>query len=212
VCLPDLQAKPAATEPVWGTLDAGPGPAPTTATAAPAKDAGIGSLLGPFGLALQTAGLFTSAGAASRKSSSDRTAYEYQAAVESNKAKVLDIQAKDAVQRGQRAEQQVQLRTAALASTQRARFGAAGLDLTEGTPYNLLADTRYMGAIDAGTAADNASSEAWSLRETARSTRANEGLVRWRAGQENPSAAYRNTLLGGAGAVASSWYRLQKDS
>lgn len=193
---------------MWGTLDAGPGPAPFVA-GGPSDVPALGSVLGPFGLALQAAGLLTSAGAAARKSSSDRAAYEYQAAVEANKAKVLDMQAKDAVQRGQRAEQTQRVRTAAIASTQRARFGAAGLDLGEGTPFNILADTRYMGELDAGTAIDNAEKEAWAIRETAASTRANEGLMRWRAGQENPRAAYRNTLLGGAGAVAQSWYRLQ---
>ena len=141
----------------------------------------------------------------------------HQAAVERNRAIVADYQGKDAIARGQVAQTQQQLKTAQLVGTQRARFAAAGLDINEGSPLNVIMDTQFLGKNDELTIADNAAKEAWMYQESSRAGmssasfierqgRYNAGFLRSRAGAEDPGKAYTSSLLGGAGQVASSWY------
>lgn len=157
-------------------------------------------------LAIMAVGALSSANAGKQASQNTKIAYEYNSAVERNKAHVLELQADDAVQRGQTQQTRQQLKTAQLKGAQRARFAAAGMDLKEGSAFNVLMDTDYMGKQDEMTIADNAEREAWSLRESARTGINNADFLALRARSEHPDQAYSNSLLGSAGSVASSWY------
>lgn len=162
------------------------------------------------GLGLQVFGVLGQAGAARDAAVANRAGYQHQSAVETHKAGIYDQQAADAIARGKQAAFTQQLKTAQLRSTQRARFAAAGLDLNEGSAFNVLMDTDFMGKMDEAVISDNAEREAWAFRESARTSRSNADFLAGRAGMESPSRAQNVTLLGGGGQVASSWYRLYR--
>ena len=156
--------------------------------------------------ALMAVGALSSANAAKDASQATKDSYDHNAGVEANKARVLDYQAKDAVRRGQTQQTSQQLKTAQIKGAQRARFAAAGVDVNEGSAFNVLMDTEYFGKLDEMTIADNAEKEAWALRESARTGYSNADFLRRRAAAENPEKAYQSSMLGSAGTVASSWY------
>lgn len=168
--------------------------------------AGGSSIFGSMGTGMQIAGVLSGALGARQQSQSTQRAYEYQAAVNRNNAQVAEWQARDALDRGARAEQTQRLKTAALKSTQRAGFAARGVSLEEGSPLAILQDTDYMGELDALTLRDNAAREAWGHRVNAGNYRNEAALFSSRAEAESPLAAGFSSLLTGAGRVASSWY------
>lgn len=172
---------------------------------------GSGDMIGNLGLGLQVAGLFTGASAASKASEAAKQGYEFNAAVERNKAIVAGWQADDAIERGQLATGRQQLKTASLKGSQRARLAAAGQNVNDpaSSAFNILADTEFMGKTDELTIGDNASKEAWALRESAKTGFSNAAFLQRRADAENPSGAAFTSLLGNAGAVATNWYRLK---
>ena len=172
---------------------------------------GAGAAMNPTMItAMQGASVLMAAQSARQQSKATRAAYEYQSAVERNKAAMLEERASDALRRGQLEENKARQRGAQVRGAQRARFAAAGLALDEGSPLNFLLDTEYMTELDADTAADNAAREAWVLRESARTGATNADFLRSRADAESPSSAFGSTLLGGAGTVASSWYNMTR--
>jgi hypothetical protein len=159
-------------------------------------------------MGMQAIGALSSAGGAYGKSKADKQAYEYQAAVDRNNAQVLEYQATDALERGQQTQFAQGLKAASIAGSQRAHFAANGVSLDEGSPLNVLMDTKYMSDIDRATIADNAGREAWALRQRATNTRANAELLSYRARSENPSRAAMSSLLSSGGQVAGSWYKM----
>jgi len=161
-------------------------------------------------MGIQAIGALSSAGGAYAKSKADKAAYDYQAAVDRNNAQVLEYQATDALERGAQTQFAQGLKAASIAGSQRAHFAAIGVSLDEGSPLNVLMDTKYMSDLDRATIADNAGREAWALRQRAANTRSNAELLSYRAANENPSRAAMTTLLNGAGQVAGSWYNNMK--
>jgi hypothetical protein len=164
------------------------------------------SMWSSIGTGLQLAGAVTNTMGAYSKSKSDKAAYEYQAAVNRNNSTLAEWNARDAITRGQKAEQQQRLKTAALKSTQRASFAARGMALDEGSPLAILDDTAFMGEQDALTLRDNAAREAWGYRVQAGNYASDAGMLSTRADAESPLKAGASSLLSNAGAVASSWY------
>jgi len=139
-------------------------------------------------------------------SKSTKGAYEYQAAVNRSNSTLAEWQARDAITRGQKAEQQQRLKAAALRSTQRASFAARGMALDEGSPLSILQDTEFMGEQDALTIRDNAAREAWGYRVQAGNYASDAAMLSSRAEAESPVSAAVTSLLTGAGSVASSWH------
>jgi hypothetical protein len=164
--------------------------------------------LGNTAVALQAVGLVTSTSGSYYKSKADKAAYEYQAAVQRNAGQIDEWRARDALERGKVAEINQRAKTSQVAGAQAARFAARGLAF-EGSPMEVLAGTEAMGEADATTIRDNASREAWALRQSAATSRSNADLLMRRARAESPGSAAFTSLLGGAGAVASSWYRVR---
>ena len=117
------------------------------------------------------------------------------------KKKQAIIMAEDAKKRGAQKEEAQRLKTAALLSRQRAVMAGSNLDLTSGSPLNILADTAMVGELDAGIIRGNAEREAQGHYATADL-----------AGMEAKSAKTAGmfdafgTVLGGVGTVASKWY------
>lgn len=156
---------------------------------------------------LQVAGMASSAMGAYNQSKGTKAAYEYQAAVNRNNATLAEWQARDAITRGQRAEQSQRLKTAQLKGSQRAALAARGVALDEGSALNILDDTDFMGEADAMTIRDNAAREAWGARTQGANYESDASMLSARAGAESPFKAAAGSLLTSAGSVANSWYR-----
>ncbi|MDZ4051631.1 MAG: hypothetical protein U1D54_15875 [Limnobacter sp.] len=156
---------------------------------------------------LMIAGTVAGAYGAYNQSKASKASLEYQASVARNNAEYSESQARDAIRRGQVAENDVRRRTAQLRGSQRARLAANGVDLGEGSALNILLDTDYFGELDALNVRDNSNREAAALRTQGSNQIGNANLLDARADMESPIGAALPTLLTGAGAVANSWYR-----
>ncbi len=154
-------------------------------------------------LMAQGAGGLLGAAGAYNKSKADKAAYEYDAKVADNNAIISDWQASDAVTRGQVSEGRSKMKTAQLKGSQTASLAARGLDVSEGSALNILQDTQYMGELDAAVIKDNAARESYGFRTEATNSRMKAAVLRARADAESPNRAAFNSLLGGAGQVAS---------
>lgn len=167
--------------------------------------AGISAATSVIGLGLQAYGAMTS-------SNAQKNAYNYQAQVSANNAKIAEWNAQDALRRGEQAEMDLRRKTAALKGNQRASLAARGLDISEGSALNILTDTDYFGEYDALTIRNNAEKQAWSAKIEGNNATANSELLRMRAAAENPLMEGAGTLLAGAGSVADRWYRYSNPS
>lgn len=167
---------------------------------------GLSDVFEPLALGVQTGGAFLTAGAAAAKSTADKAAYGIQATATENNAALEHAAAIDAIRRGQVAQATSQLKTRQLKGNQIATMAAHGLDLGEGSPLDILTDTDFMGEVDAGIIAANASKEAWGYDVKAANDKSNAALLRSRAEMESPGRAAATSLLTSAGTVASKWY------
>lgn len=111
---------------------------------------------------------------------------------------------------GQRESQRARLSTAALKSSQRASFAANGVDIGEGSAARVLTSTDAMGEIDANTIEANAVRSAWGYR-TQGTNFQNEAIQKRGADSGmSATAAAASSMLTSAGAIAQSWYSLNK--
>ena len=156
------------------------------------------------------AGTVLSAGAsaysASQQAKASRDSDNYNAAVGRNNAQIAEWQAQDAVARGNKDVQTHMQKVAAMKGKQTASMAARGLDLSEGTPINILTDTDYMGAQDAVNIKHNASKEAWAYRNQASNSASGAAMSSYQASQASPGMAAGLSLMGSAGSAASRWY------
>lgn len=118
-----------------------------------------------------------------------------------NNAVVAGYQAQDASRRGEEEAMRIRRQASQLRGQQRARFAAGGLDLSEGTPGDIIDQTDFFGQVDQNTARYNAGLEAWGHRARASNLRA-EGANAAVAGRTQAFS----TLLSTAGSVADKWY------
>ena len=118
-------------------------------------------------------------------------------------AMVADVGARSVLLAGQRAKQSSQLATANLKGRQRATMAANGVDLSTGTPANILTGTDVLGQADAAAIEHNALMSAWGYQTEAASARSAAGAI-------SPLTSAATTLLGSASSIAGSWYRLNE--
>jgi hypothetical protein len=144
------------------------------------------------------------------QASSQKSNLGYEARVADFNATLAERQAQIAMEKGQFTVNQLRRDTAGLKGTQRATMAARGLDLTSGTPAEVLAGTDFMGEVDANQAEINAVREAFgyrtqktNLENEARAKRANASAIR-------PGMAAATSLLGSATSMASSYYGFKK--
>lgn len=108
--------------------------------------------------------------------------------------KVADMQAKDAINRGNIEMEKQRMKTEQVKGAQRAAMGAAGVDSTSGSFANVLLDTATMGEKDAQTIRTNALREAWGYENQAEEY-GMEADAAERAGTMN---AFGTVLTGGS--------------
>lgn len=145
------------------------------------------------------------AGTAYNNSRSTRDAYNAQGQIAANNAQVAEWRAQDAESRGEQAVYATRLKTAQFKGTQRARMAANGVDLTTGSPLEILTDTDYFGEIDRARITDNAAREAWGYRTEGQNFQGDASLLRSRAAAESPLMAGATSLLSSASRVDKSW-------
>ena len=120
--------------------------------------------------------------------------------------------AEDAIKRGDLAASGVRSKARSLQGTQRAAMGASGVDLTLGSPLRILTDTDYMGALDEATTRQNAQNEAAAYRLQGAGIGAQADMARFQNNSINPGVSAAASLLTGAGQVADTWYRYNRDT
>lgn len=148
----------------------------------------------------QAAVLVTSAAATAMSAYSSYQQQKTAAGVARNNAQIAEYQAKDAEARGEKEAQDIARRASLLKGTQRATMAARGLDLTSGTPADLIEQTDFFASIDQATARTNARKEAWGKRAMGANYRAE-------AAGYSPLLSAGTSLLGGATSVADRWLR-----
>ena len=187
MCLPALAA---ALPSVFGTTAAGTAAAGTAAAGTVAATGLTTAQM--ISLGLSAAGAVTSAIGAYQQA---KVAGE----VAARNAKIADLQAEDALRRGENEAAELRRRVAATKSAQRVSLAAKGLDLTYGTAADLQDQTDFFGESDVATVRTNARKEAWSRRSQSANFQA-EAL------SQRPWLSAGSTLLAGAGQVADKWY------
>src|SRR5262245_32386493 len=146
------------------------------------------------GTALSAVGQWRAGGAAKKAGESAAQQQEWN-------ARVAEVQAQDAIARGQEAEQNFRTQVRGLLGTQRAGFATQGVDIGVGSPLDVQAHAAYLGELDALQLRANAAREAWGDRVEARDRRFAANVAR-RGGEVQATAGRWGagaTALSGAG-------------
>lgn len=109
-------------------------------------------------------------------------------------AQLAELQAQDAIERGQVEETKSRRQTEQVIGRQRVSLAAQGVDINKGSALDVQADAAYLGELDALTIRNNAAKEAWGYRVQAQDYRY-RGKVAQREGQ---FGAFK-TILGSTG-------------
>ena len=122
-------------------------------------------------------------------------------------ARVQEIMAADAIDRGEADEASQRRKTAALKGRQAAVFGASGAEINTGSSLEILADTAQFGELDALRVRSNAEREAFGFLAGAAISRAEGKNARTSAFL---SAA--GTVITAGATVASKWNAFKVDN
>jgi hypothetical protein len=113
---------------------------------------------------------------------------------------MAEYAAQDALKRGEQDAIDLRRKADSLKGTQRSLMASRGLDLSSGTPAEILDQTDFFGEQDQNTARFNAKKDAWSSRYQGALARAQGDAS---ARQANLSAF--STILGTASQVSDKW-------
>lgn len=122
-------------------------------------------------------------------------AYERQTA--DTNSRLANIQADDAIERGEREATELKKQTKRLVGSQRAALAAQGLDLESGDALAIQEETKALGALDALQIKNNAWREAWGYK-----VQANDYKGRGQFAYLSAKNQANNTILTGGMQVA----------
>lgn len=167
--------------------------------------------LASLSLGLQTAGAISGAvgGFYSAKMTKNQLAFE--ANMARINARIAEIGARSALDRGQKEVAGLTLQAGQLKSRQRAAMAANGIDLGTGSAAEVQASTDLMKELDKQTLEANAVRSAWGYRTEAANLQSAAMMKEGSAAGINPLMAGASSLLTGATQVASSWYQFKRD-
>jgi hypothetical protein len=97
---------------------------------------------------------------------------KFQSSQEMQNARYAEMNAADAIKRGDKEAINVKNKANQLKGSQRAAMAAQGIDLSSGSSADIITETETMGSLDALTAKNNAYREAWGYRSEANNRRA----------------------------------------
>lgn len=163
----------------------------------------VGPLLSTFGAINGAIGTYYQAQAMSNN-------LKFQADMARINAGIAETNAQATLLAGQRAQQNVRLRTARLKSAQRVGMAANGIDLGSDSAVNVLTTTDVMGEIDANTVEANAVRAAFGYRTQGVNDMNMARLSSAVADNISPFGSGVSSLIGSAGKVADGWYRYAK--
>lgn len=170
-------------------------------TALAALTSGGGAAAAGTAASLQTASLvMTGLGAVTSAYGAYQQGQAQGAAMEAQ-AKIYEAQAADSQRRASREERLMREQGARIKGRQRAVLGASGINLSTGSPMDVIADTQRSIEMDAWTIRENAGRESWGYQSQASVSKAGASNAR----QAGYFGAGSN-LLTGAGMVADKWY------
>lgn len=161
-------------------------------------------------LPMITQGIST-AGNAYQQSQSIKAQGAYSKAIAETNKSFAELQADDAVKRGNLASLQQQGKTAEFVSSQKAALAAQGIELDSGTAESLLRNTESLGELDAVNIKSNAWKEAWGFK-----SQANQYSAEGKAAELTSKNLAKSTLLTGGiqalGAGTSAYAAYKKGS
>ena len=178
--------------------------------------------MGQLAIPLMIASTVVSTLGAYREAQAEKASLKYNAAVSRNNA-IYQRQfeernlalAEDARKRGETEVYRQRLKALNLASKQQSAFASAGVDISVGSPLDLLGDTFQLGELDALTARHNASTEAAGFENAAFQNRvqadnydAQAGLLSTQASNVSPFTSAFTTLLSGASQTAGAYAKM----
>lgn len=133
-----------------------------------------------------------------KNSQAQREQADYQANQDSFNATVTDLQAADAIARGETDAQNAGIQAAQLKGTQKAAFAGQGVDVSTGSAADLIAETDKMSMLDILTIKNNAAKEAFGYKAQGAGY-LNQADITKKAGK---SAANTTLLTGGANVLS----------
>lgn len=163
---------------------------------------------GQAGVGMMAFGAVTSAVGTYFESKSRKSSLQFQARMAEINARLSESAAQHTLRQGERAVQGVRMRTAQVKSAQRVGMAANGITLDSDSAVDVLTTTDVMGEQDAITTETNAIAQAWGHRTQSVNAQTTADMNRVSANSMNPGMAAAGSLLGNAGQVAYSWYRL----
>lgn len=112
-------------------------------------------------------GAFASISNGYAQSQAIRANAAYQATISKINAQLAEMNADDAVKRGDAAALDYQQQVDDMLSNQKVAYAGQGVDLTFGTPQEVMRETKMRGALDIVTIKNNAWREAWGYKNEA---------------------------------------------
>ena len=112
-------------------------------------------------------------------------------------AKLAELNAQDAMRRGEKEAKKIRKQTKQVVGAQRAALAAQGIDVDVDTGADIQESAEVIGRLDEETVRTNARKEAFGLKVAAEDLRGQAGLTRFAA----KSKARTSLLTGGIGAL-----------
>ena len=141
---------------------------------------------------IMVAGLVLSAAGAAYSVDAGNKAAQAQEEQSKENAKAATTSAKNTTLAAQVEEDRRRQQTRAMLASQRTTFAANGVDMSTGTPLEILGDTAAIGEQDALTIRANAARQAWGYQVEANNS-LNQGRMAVAGAKNNATATYLTT-------------------
>ena len=166
--------------------------------------------MGMAGMIMQVAGKAQGAVGAHGDAKTEKMVLRYQAGMDDLNAKQAERDAQQELSKGNEQVAMTTMRAGMVKGSQRAAMAANGIDLGEGSAAEVLTSTDLMKENDVNNITANAVRAAWGHRVEA-TNHTNAGNMK-RAGASTISSFWRasDSIAGGAGQLAQSWYSMSK--
>lgn len=158
----------------------------------------------------QVAGLAMSAYGMYNQSKAAQGEADYQAGVARNNQIIANRNAESIEKQGEMEANQYRARVRQMQADQTVGLAGQGVDVSEGTSVDLLADTAELGEFDAQVIKSNAGREAYNAKVQGMNYESQAGLYDAKSSSQNPLFSAGTTLLSGAGQVADRWNSTRK--
>lgn len=122
---------------------------------------------------------------------------EYQKMMAGFNARLSEIQAQDAIDRGEVEATRLKKQTKQLVGEQRASLAAQGIDINSGSAYDVQQDAKEAAVVDTMTIRNNAAREAWGYKVQAQNS-VSQGNYQSIAANQNANATMLTGILNGS--------------